>query len=671
MDRVKERDLGLTVYDNFASNSIFSAAIIAETDPIQYWRSRPLFMKKAKPLLSDAISYTQDPSDCIENPNIKPFLDKVNNYTSLIDDYIKRAEEISKNIMDVSYISKDEEIDDVCPSVINPQYETIDIKDDQGNIIKTIVIDIHERNKKIDDFNEENDPNKEVPITILEMIPPEWSDDSAPQKLDEITICTLPESFIKKKLVVANEIIPNLLNDINSETSIIIDEYRKITELIPDQIDDYNPKEEIDEIIADMQNPIDIWYGIPLINLSPKEIPLEDSLILHINPKKDWTLDITNVVGTSPDKFQFNIPKQIPPETRFMAGVIVDNNRVQIFLKVDGDPILYTSAIELPGNQTFFLNSFGGDNEAKKSLGGNLYDIFYWAYPVPIDSIDLKLKGTTTELPYYPESSEDGGKPSDGIQREIYDFNTQRILGKKIYTIKNKPDPTYNNGEWFNLIYDDEINLTPEENGRYLREPISNNRPPTVEPTINKTPWKFAMNSYLDRIFCRKNLLNSNFTITWYQYQPGFEVGIRTFLSDNIHNNYIRYNYDTFELLIDFNNFHYRERITLPEFNWCQFTIRFNNDTNNLIISFIDFANSNYEEIVINVGEGTEFELVSLWGRFVNDTGRYQEIQTGIFGFLIIHKNFIETDTLKMWYNNHRSFFGHCNPRPYLNDYFK
>jgi hypothetical protein len=208
-------------------------------------------------------------------------------------------------------------------------------------------------------------------------------------------------------------------------------------------------------------------------------------------------------------------------------------------------------------------------------------------------------------------------------------MNTFRTRGSKLYPTDSWKKPANNGGGWFQL-----------------------NR-----------QWRFVYNGYMDKIFCRRNLQNSNFTIVWYHYQIGYPVGVKTLLADAINNNYIRYDYDTQEMLIDFNNFHKRVNITLPEFIWCQFSIRFNFETNELIIGFIDFFHERYEEISVDVGPGTLFELTSLWGRYDKELGHYTEIQKGLFGFLIIHQNIIETEDLRKWFNNHKEHFGIFDPR--------
>ena len=602
---IPEEKKGLMVYEGFDANfGTFAAAIDVWIDPVQYWRDRPILLKRIKPALNSIIQNNTAEPD-FENEEINYYLQELEKAGLATEEYKKELNTILQDLEKYSEINENENLDIEYPEP-DEERMTINIKDDEGNVIQTIETDLNTREPNIT-------PEGEKPVTILDELPPDYNDDQNPENPDEISITSLPDSYIKEKLWIGYEYNRQFMEDAFQAAQ----NYQEEIDTIADNIKDPNTKnpEDIQEIIDGyFLEDIEIWYGIPLINFSPRDVPLKDAVILQIDTKHDWTLHLTNVISSDFQSSELRIDDvQIPPDKRFVAGVYVYSNSVTIYLKIEGDPTVYRETVVLSEPLELKLTSYGSDSYGIKRICGKIYDYFFWQSPTEY------IPGPGDPLPKGP--GDDGSVVLDG--------GNIRIRGKYIYPRKNWREPAYNGGDWIEL---------------------NNN-------------FKFIYNGYLDNFFCKDNIKYTDFTIFWYQYQLGYPTGIKTLVADSINNNYIRYDYDNFELLIDFNNVHYKEHITLPEFLWFQVALRYKLETNELIFSFIDFWGDLYEEVSLNIGPDLNFELISLWGRYNKETKYYTEVGRGIFGLVIITDKFYSTEELFDYYQNHKQFLKQFDPK--------
>ncbi len=574
-----EINRGLSIYEKIELTSpVFSAAVTVEIDPVQYWRDRPLYLSKTSSVFEEAIAYQNNPMDYLNDPTITEYLEKLNSIDGAVDIFKIEADRIREDIL-----RKSQEASDLIPEdppaaqerEINLNGDTIEIKDSDMNIISTISFN--------GEISQENLDSSVKLITLDEDIIFEGLDDA----IDSI-----------------NESIEEL-SEVTEDLAEVINEFSEVAPIIE------NPSASAD-INASLSEPVEHWYGIPLINLSSREVPTKESYILHIDTKNNWTLNLTNISSEGVSNSVLRIDKTIPPHKKFTAGISQENTELVLYLQIEDDPKLYTTSINTMTTAELRLVSYGDDNSGYKTICGYLWDAKYRTNPVVLPST------TNTTIPLNPV----------GPRGEFYDSNHSRVIGSRVYPVGNWKKPAYNSAEFYNL-------------GNYIR---------------------MSYNSYMDRFFCRYNLQDTSFSIVWHHYQIGYPTGIRTLLADNVYNNYIRYDYENFELLIDFNNKHYKERITLPEFLWCQFSIRFNMETNELVIQFRDFAWDRIEEIKIDIGTGLEFELISLWGRFDKEDARYLETQKGIFGMLAIDATYFDNDKLDSIYKNHKQFLDRYDP---------
>lgn len=597
MSNVDRKQMGLIVYDNpKAENKILAAAIDVTIDPIQYWRDRPLFLKKIIPPINKVIDSNENPQDYIEDDTILQYLDQIKQVEVHTDIYNETVAEIMDQFKKYSEINENENLDIEYPG---PEADimNIKIKDADGNVIQVVSTDLNQREKNMKQ-------GVGVPVTLLDGIPADYTDNENPKEPDDTTIITLPDSYIKDKLWINADKYDEFYSDLDTATQEYTSELGNINDEVIADIPSVPSKDEI--LAAVVQDDIEVWYGIPLIALSPEDVPLEDSYILQIDTKHNWTLNVTNLVsGMNSEELRIT-EVQIPPHKRFAAGVFMNKNEITIFLMIEGDPTRYEKSITLTQEINLSVYAYGADMHRKKHICGTIWDYYLWESEPPYN---VRPGG---QLPY---------TPGDGWS---YDGHYTRVKGDYVYTRRNWDKPALRGsdfGDW-----------------------------------IDSGDWKLFYNTYVTNFFCRDELVGSDFTIFWYHYALGYPTGMRTLISDSIHNNYIRYDYDNFELVIDFNGKHFREHITLPEYMWYQAAIRLKIETGELVISFIDMWDDAMNEISVNIGRDTVFELISLWGRLNTKNGYYEEVAKGIMTYIVIQNKFMSTEELFELYFNHKSF---------------
>jgi len=585
-------ETGLEVY-NIQDDAVeFTAFIDVTIDEVQYWRDRPLYLKTIKPLINTIVDSVENPQDYLLEEDLSKYVNHAFDIKEQQELYNQEVLDILKEMENYSYISDNEDLDIDYP---DPGEDNlgIQIKDDDGNVLTTITTDLNQREKN-------SQEGVEIPVTLLYGIPPDASDDDRPTQPDQTTIISLPDSYIRDKLYVVGDMSEDFIQQVENSSHNYNTWLKDSTEAIVDN-DNIPPGDIMDTVL---QDDIEMWYGIPLIAFSSKDTEIEDSYILHIDTKHGWTIHLLNFVSGFTSE-ELRIDKQLPPGKRFIAGIYKKRNELTLMLKIDGDPELYEKTLPFNGELDLKLHSYGADQKNIKRMCGLIWDYYYFNGQLPY------TPRTRGEYPYIPNEPGTHG----------YGGETERVIGEYVYQRRNWRNPARNGGDFLDL-------------GRH----------------------KFVYNGYLENFFCREELVGLDFSIMWYQYQIGYPNTMVTLLSDDIHNNYIRYDYSKFEIVIDFNDKHYREHITLPEFMWFQVVCRLRVDTGELIFSFIDFFDDEYTEVSVNVGPDAKFELVSLWGRWNKANGGYDEVGKGVFGLVIVQEKFISNYDIYDMYLNHKTF---------------
>ncbi len=372
-----------------------------------------------------------------------------------------------------------------------------------------------------------------------------------------------------------------------------------------------------------LADPIKQWYGIPLINLGPSQTPTKDSFILQVNTGRNWAIDITGLVNTGLPEDELRLEVEVKPDTKFLVGLHLFKNTVTIFFKGEGSPVFYQKTVTFTEQPAFELIGYGTDSENLKTLCGYLWDIWFQKTPSAINT------NLPNQMPTYPKDD------------TVFDFNEGRVQGSFVYPSADYQNPAYNSGSWLVLPADWKQEDTDGES-----------KAPTQMDS-----WKFMQDGYLSRIFCRDNIRDTSFTITWLSYFDGYPQGIKTLVSDDIQSNYLQYDFDNFELIVSFNGIVHRSFVTLPVNVLAYYSFRYCIESGDLIFAFTDFDTDTQEEAQYNIGTDLTFELMTMFGRFDRGAKGYTEVMTAVSGNILIARECKTDDTLRELYFNSKSIF--------------
>ncbi len=582
-DKSYHSEPGVYIYDTFEypqNENVFMTAIYAEINPLQYWRDRPLLISRPKPLTADAVNLT--PKGLAEMTGDEDVINTVDESIEIYPVMVEQkraADEVKEDISAYPPLPPDTAL----PRSLGHNISLVGISDlaDVADVADALGIEI-------------------VPEEVF---------------LDRVGTTQDQQDWVDGYVDLNNELL--------STYGVVVDQTESIVGALPDEAFPANQpliQEFVEESWKPMGEPSDQWYGIPLINLGPKDAPTSESYMVEINACNDWNVCITNVVSTGLRKDVLVINKQVPPGKKFMVGVYLVQNKLGLILRIQGDPKIYQKEIRSPLDIIPKALSYGVDNQFIKSLSGHLWDVLFWKEPSNFNY------NVPSPEPTYPDngwiydfrktgvnSSSVGGTIDGNTLRSIYDYG-----------------PTTRAGSGAN-----------NTDGRFLQLIPDLDNLAVGFPGIH--PWYFMYESYLDNFFCRRHLQKDSFTIVWYQWLFQYPTGKHIFVSDPVYSNYLTYDYDRFEIIFEFNGRRYQETITLPEELWGQFSLRYNKEVGDLTFTFYDARYQVQEKITLNIGTDLEFELVSLFGRFDKEEKEYKEVHRGLFGMVMIHEE-LRTD---------------------------
>ena len=605
---------GLAFYADDQDSMGFSAIVNVELDEVQYWRDRPLYLKTIEPLITQGIKMSENAVDYAENSDVKRYYENINKVLNWNEEYNDLVDEILSDIQSKIIISNGEDPDIDYPDP-GTNEKTIEIKDDSGNIITTITTDLNTR-----EANEID--GEEIPVSLINRLPEDYSDDDQPQIEDQTVITSLPDIYIKDKLWLNTEEVRKGLDDVADATS-------NFTGNIENVINDFDIPENGDVLAeaayeAASNQKVEQWYGIPLIALSSEQDDISDSYILQIDTKHDWTLHLLNGFDNSTLGKELRIKGvQIQPGSKFMAGVYANNNQVTIYLQLEGEEIIYQESIFLSDAANLKVFNYGADAHGIKRLCGNIYEYLYFT------DVPLFFPDPRGDIPAFPNTT----------SNDTYDFYEARVDNRYIYPRGNYRKPI-ELGKKAVLLSEEIKTVVLSEN---------------IEDTTTNEVIRAAHKTYMTNFACSLEL-NEDFTIMWYQYRSTYETDTVFFLSDIVYNNYISYDYENMSLLIQFNGRRFIEDVVFPEMIWAQCCVRYIKEKGQLIFSFMDFNTEKYEEISVGVGADLEFELNSMFGRYDTELGFWDNIGVETVTFISIEQEFLETDELKYLFSNHKKF---------------
>ncbi len=646
-----EDQAGIYIYDSFEypeDENIFMTVIFAEIDPIQYWRDRPLLLNKQKPELYDAVSLT--PTILVEATGVEvaiETIEEVGIVLEAVDDQKEEVQEVieemkefyipppSADFITLEWWSEDNQTifvgnyytDYVVVTVGSSMLDRSEFIATSGTELVLLVAANHHQLVRLESVKETPVISTSGNITLMRTLE---SEELLPGTHSLISFLETEE--ILSKLAIDIKATPKfdgdawegLLKDYGDTYNSTQEHLGHIPEKIPEEMLPEN-QPLVMEIVEESWKPMgelsEEWLGIPLINMGPKDTNTKDSFIVNVNSKNDWNVSVTNLTTTGLDKDKLIINKQIPPGKRFMIGAYTLKNLFGIILRIEGDPKLYQKEIQTTGSEKPIALSYGIDSDGLKSLTGSIKDVLFW------DQLSNFNHNVPSPEPKYP---------SDGWTYDFRKSDSQStgiggtIDGNTIRTIYDY-GPTTRAGFGPNTT-----------DAKYLQLSPSFENVVTGFPGVH--PWFFIHQSYLDNFFCRSHLKQSSFTIIWHQWLFQYPVGTHAWVSDSVYSNFLSYDYDNFEVIFEFNGRLIRERLTIPEELWAQFSLRYDVDTGDLTFAFIDFNFFILEEIVINIGNDLEFELISLFARFDKQEKEYQQSHNGLFGMVMIHEE-LKTNT--------------------------
>ncbi len=596
---------GVYIYDSFeypSEENMFMSAIIAEIDPIQYWRDRPLLINEPKGELANAVNLTAGDLIAVGgSEGAIAVFDEIQNLGPVSDQHYQDFEEAWKVLR----------VFDDFPDPPFPHVPWVDSGTYPGDFLSVI--------------------SGEVPLgdpRVFDLI----KDEEFMKRMTDYLEPTTPTD-VKDSMEEYGELVADTIATYEP----VFDQIDKITETAethidqaPDLIDPIAQWQSLGEVIPQ-------WYGIPLINAGPQGVHTRESFLVQIDAKNDWKVSVLNAISIGSDRSILTIDKQIPPNKKFIVGMYRSYSNLGLVLKIEGDPKIYHKIVQLSFDSDFIpkVISYGVDNSFIKSLCGHMWEVLFWKQA---SNFNFNLPAPE---PNYPDDGwvYDFRGPIPAGTTSYWNTIGGTIDGNRLGTINDHnpsarvgSGPTHRNASFVSLQPLAE-NVTPDFYGIH--------------------PWNFIYNSYIDNFFCRTKMQGGDFTIVWHQWLFQYPTGQHNFISDPIYSNYLSYNYDNFQVVLEFNGKRYAEAITLPEKVWAQFGLRYDSINNEIIFSFCDLTYFSFEEISFSIEDigpnglyPFEFQLDSMFARYNKPNKRYEEIHKGLFGMVMIHTEYKTTDYL-------------------------
>ncbi len=592
---------GVYIYDSFEypdNPNIFMTSVIAQIEPLQYWRDRPLLINAPYGPLAPAVDISAD-SLAADTTN-DTIIEGINEFQKLIvvqdEVMVETAAALDKLVNFVARSASGEVI-------VNPW---------PNDIMEVTNIKIPVSTTKVSML----DNTKMVSVLLDEVV------------LNKMETTRPPvDPGVAAEIAIQQQLAENVLEarqPVYDQAKTINDLLTSIPETPVNESGSITPEEGL-AAWESLGDPQEQWYGIPLINIGPGDSPLKDSFIVSVDTKNGWNITVSNVTSTGRKLDVLTINKQIPPNKKFIIGFYVVYNKFGIVLRIEDDFKIYKKEINSFTSVTPKALSYGVDNDFVKSLSGHIWEVLFWESPT---NFNFNLPSPE---PAYPKEGwiYDFRKETPGWSGQYNAYNIGgTIRGNTLGTIYNY-GPSARVGSGPNNTDAQFVQLEPQ---------LKN----VVKGFYGIHPWYFIYNSYVDNFFCRNKMQASDFTIIWHQWLFRYPTRIHNFISDPIYSNYLSYNYDNFQAVLEFNGHRHQETMTLPEEVWAQFALRYQSETNTITFSFIDLKYGIKEEVQMDIGQepNFEFQLDSMFARHNKDAREYQEIHKGLFGMIMIHDEY-------------------------------
>ncbi len=604
---------GMYIYNSFdypVDKKVFMTVIFAEIDPLQYWRDRPLLIANPLPMTATAVNLTT--TSMVAMTGNEMVIEVVEDALEMPEVMVQQQEDlnaVAKEMEEFQWPEIDDGVRRTSISGWTVSRETEEALDPDDTKVSLKLIDTSILLSRFGVFDLPTD------------IPQEWE-----EAMEEWS--GLVEDYI--------DTYDEPIEHMEQMESTMVSAYDSG---IPKEV--LETREGLSDIWKPMGEPSKQWYGIPLINLGPRDLTIKESFIVGINSWDNWNVKLSNVVTTGMQSSTLMIDKQVPPNKKFMVGVYNNQGNLGLILRIEGDDKVYQKEVRTYDDKIPEVLSYGVDNEGIKSLGGYIWDALFWEKPInfnhniPSPEPAYPQDGWVYDFTKFYETgvgSFVGGSIDGNTIRTIYDYGPSARLGSG----PNNSDAIF-------------VHLEPQ---------LENTSPKF--PGVH--PWYFIYKSYMDGFFCRESLKQSDFTIIWHQWLFQYPTGIHALVSDSIFSNYLSYDYDNFEIVAEFNGRKHTEIITIPERMWAQMSLRYNKKLGELYFTCLDYTFNELETVTFNIGTDLEFELISMFARFNKEDAEYQNIHEGLFGTVIIHEEFKTQEVLRDYADNISGFLNQYKP---------
>jgi hypothetical protein len=550
----------------------FTIIACFKVESIQFWRDKPLYVGKMKPILYDALAgasgnyQKSDKFEEIINTN------NIKNYLNQLSEVDESAKFFRQGLLDIVERINNTPLPDEPPQNSNSgsASSTTASSEPTFGIIKEVSFsDAISSVSGSSNFTEFKDIDKEITDRVL--------------KLDNI-----------------DDLI-DVLEDIENTYPPLVQDMRDFANMVPPaqiQNDEFVPPnlENIYDSVENLGAEQEMWYGIPLINLGPDRVDISKNIIVQIDTKREWKINVLNLLGIGNNTARLEVDVTPPPGSHFVVALnIISKKEAFLLVKLEGDETLYSSSIRLPQDIDLHYLGIGGDNNLLKTLCGEVCFLYY----IPNDN-------QRTNPPNPPEDSGSGGGAGEIKAPDFY---------------------------------------------RYI---------PQIRGNLLEIGPLKLYDGYASNFFCNREMKIHSFTIQWWinlqtRIKITEESQIITLIADDIHNNFLKYDLENYYLIFEFNGLVFKERFTIPTFDWSQFVLMYDKNSGILSLHFTEIYWSDPVIFEFDIGTDLEFSITSLNARMDRFTGEILEKAPTFFGNWEFHDEILDSDALTKIYNKYKN----------------
>lgn len=387
------------------------------------------------------------------------------------------------------------------------------------------------------------------------------------------------------------------------------------TQEVNTYIDNLNVPEIVE--ISEPQKIEPLQLGIPFLVLN-KDLNI---MVQIVNRKLFLQFPGNNLTDSKPVIIDYElIPGELYMFTFNISGLVFTMTLItpdkQIFT-VTG---MNTSLVEL------LPTIIGGNVERTRSMcSGSIIDL-------------IVSKSGTGTIDYYNRSI------MSYIPRQaqiIFDFSIYQ--GSRVYNNINSAGNVYIGSDKTGSYYNNFGNGAPTEASKQQADFYGD---------IISNRFYQVLNGYMDNFFCRDNLKNTDFTISFWLYNNNSKSNKHMMISDDINHNYIYYDASQGRIVIDFNGMQDKLFIPIILKSWVNVMFKRDRFQSKYYLIITEFNGKKHE---IEFSSKSNFFLMSLLAMYDRDSKSYRYQFKGYMGALSIFLQNIDKPTYKELIKNQKT----------------